>query len=169
MTETNSEARRILGSMREQDGRAVIHVEDVYPTDIDDLWTAVSQPERLKRWLTTVDGDTSIGGSFTASFTSGWTGTGRVDVCDAPHRLVVTTFGDDEDSTVMEATLTPEGNGTRLVIEERGLPLENALWHGAGWQAHIEDLALYLAGSETTNWKDRWNELVPTYRELPIG
>ena len=159
--------QRILGSLRRAEGRAIIHVEDVYPTDIDDLWAAVSQPERLKRWLVTVEGDTSVGGSFTARFTSGWEGTGRVDVCDAPNRLVVTTFG-NPDETVMEATLTAEGASTRLVIEERGILLDDALFHGAGWQAHLEDLALYLAGKDTSNWEDRWKELVPAYRELTI-
>jgi uncharacterized protein YndB with AHSA1/START domain len=167
MANPNATEPRVLGSLRESDGRAVIHVEDVYPTDIDDMWSAISDPERLKRWLVTVEGDTVIGGTFTAHFTSGWEGTGRVDICDAPHRLLVTTFG-NPDTTVMEATLTPEGNGTRLVIEERGILLEDAPFHGAGWQAHIEDLALYLAGKDTSNWEDRWKQLVPTYRELPI-
>jgi uncharacterized protein YndB with AHSA1/START domain len=167
MTDSDVADHRVLGSLRKADGRAIIHVEDVYPTDIDELWSAVSQPERLKRWLVTVEGDISIGGSFTASFTSGWEGTGRVDVCDAPHRLLITTFG-NPDETVMEATLTPEGDGTRLVIEERGILIEDAPFHGAGWQAHIEDLALYLSGKSTSNWEDRWKSLVPTYQELPI-
>jgi uncharacterized protein YndB with AHSA1/START domain len=167
MSDNKATQPRILGSLREADGRGIIHVEDVYPTDIDDLWSAISQPARLGRWLAKVEGDTSIGGSFTASFTSGWEGPGRVDICDAPHRLVITTFG-NPDETVMEATLTPEGDGTRLVIEERGILLEDALYHGAGWQAHIEDLALYLAGKDTSNWEDRWKELVPVYREVPV-
>jgi uncharacterized protein YndB with AHSA1/START domain len=162
MTDSTSAEPRILGSLREENGRGVIHVEDVYPTDIDDMWSAISQPARLARWLVTVGGDTSIGGSFTASFTSGWEGSGRVDLCDAPHRLVVTTFG-NPDETVMEATLTPEGNGTRLIIEERGVLLDEYAGHGSGWQAHIEDLALYLAGKPTTNWVDRWRELTPSY------
>jgi uncharacterized protein YndB with AHSA1/START domain len=167
MSDNKATELRVLGSLREADGRAIIHVEDVYPTDIDDLWSAISQPARLGRWLAKVEGDTSIGGSFTASFTSGWEGPGRVDICDAPHRLVITTFG-NPDETVMEATLTPEGDGTRLVIEERGILLEDALYHGAGWQAHIEDLALYLAGKDTSDWEARWKELVPVYREVPI-
>jgi uncharacterized protein YndB with AHSA1/START domain len=157
----------VLGSLREENGRAVIHVEDVYPTDIDDMWSAISEPARLKRWLVEIEGDTAVGGSFTARFTSGWEGTGRVDVCDAPRRLVITTFG-NPDETVMEATLTPEGTETRLVIEERGILLEDAPYHGAGWQAHIEDLAHLLAGRATSKWEDRWNELVPTYRKMTI-
>jgi hypothetical protein len=82
--------------------------------------------------------------------------------------LVVTTF-DNKETTVMEAILTPVESGTHLVIEERGILLEDAPYHGAGWQAHIEDLALYVAGKETTNWEDRWKELVPTYRGMKIG
>ena len=167
MTENQTTQPRVLGSLREADGRAIIHVEDVYPTDIDDLWTAISQPERLGHWLAKVEGDITVGGSFTARFTSGWEGPGRVDVCDAPHRLVITTFG-NPDETVMEATLTPEGDGTRLIIEERGILLEDALFHGAGWQAHIEDLALYLGGKDTSDWETRWKELVPTYRSMKI-
>jgi uncharacterized protein YndB with AHSA1/START domain len=166
MTNENATDLRILGSLREENGRGTVHVEDVYPTDIDDLWSAISEPERLKRWLVEIDGDTAIGGSFTARFTSGWEGNGRVDVCDAPRRLVVTMFEDESDQTVTEAILTTEGSGTRLTIEERGLPLDEYAGHGSGWQAHIEDLALYLAGRPTTNWIDRVRELSPTYRGM---
>lgn len=35
------------------------------------------------------------------------------------------------------------GDQTRLVLEERGLPLEVLAGHGAGWQAHVEDLAIH--------------------------
>jgi uncharacterized protein YndB with AHSA1/START domain len=166
MTNDNRADLRILGSLREENGRGTIHVEDVYPTDIDDMWSAISEPERLRRWLVDVQGDTAIGASFTARFTSGWEGDGRVDVCEAPHRLVVTMSDGGTDSTVTEAILTPEGTGTRLTIEERGLPLDEYRGHGSGWQAHIEDLALYLAGKPTTNWIDRVRELSPTYREM---
>jgi hypothetical protein len=41
---------------------------------------------------------------------------------------------------VIEATLAAEGDQTRLVIEERGLPFDELAGYGAGWQAHVEDL-----------------------------
>jgi hypothetical protein len=66
----------------------------------------MSQPKRRRCWLVDVEGDTAVGGSFRGRFTSGWEGAGRDDVCDAPTRLVVTTF-DGSDESVMEATLTP--------------------------------------------------------------
>jgi hypothetical protein len=36
---------------------------------------------------------------------------------------------------------------------------------GAGWQAHLEDLAAHLAGRPTADWQTRWAELTPTFRD----
>lgn len=74
----------LLGWVREVDGAGTVHVEDVYDTDIDDLWAAVTVPARLAGWLGAVDGDLRVGGEFTASFRSSWEGPGRVDVCEVP-------------------------------------------------------------------------------------
>ena len=146
--------------------RGTIRVEDVYDTDIDDLWSACTTPERLARWLAQVDGDPRLGGTVHATFTSTWSGTVRIDTCEAPHHLVLTMEPDTEDETVVEAWLTAEGESTRLVVEERGLPLDVLPAHGAGWQAHLEDLSRVLANKPTC-WRDRWTELIPHYKEMP--
>lgn len=170
---TDSDDGRLLGSLRrlggEQAGRGVVRVEDVYDTGVDDLWSAVTDPSRLARWIAEVDGDLRVGGQFRARFTSSWTGLGRVDVCEPPRRLLVTTWDEGEDETVIEALLEPRGERTRLVIEERGLPLPELAAHGAGWQAHIEDLAAFLAGRGPSDWKRRWEELSLPYERLAVG
>ena len=75
-----------------------------------------------------------------AVFTSTWTGPARIEVCDAPHHLLFTSEpGTDEESQI-EAWLTAEGSRTRLVVEERGLPVDQLHFYGAGWQVHLEDL-----------------------------
>ena len=54
---------RMLGSMRRIDeARGAVRVEDVYDTDIADLWSAITEPDRLARWIATVEGDLRIGG-----------------------------------------------------------------------------------------------------------
>jgi uncharacterized protein YndB with AHSA1/START domain len=160
---------QILGSMRQLDEtRGAVRVEDVYDTDITDLWSAITEPHRLARWIATVEGDLSVGGIVQTQFTSTWEGPGRIDICDAPNRLVVTMEPGTEDEAVIEAVLTAEGERTRLVVEERGLPLDVLYKHGAGWQAHIEDLGRYLAGGESA-WKARWNELSPVYESLGVS
>lgn len=148
------------------DNRGAVRVQDLYPTDIDDLWSALTEPERLARWIANVEGDLSLGGAFTARFTSSWEGPGRVDVCEPPQRLLLTMNPGQDDETVIEASLNAEERGTRLVIEERGLPVAALAAHGAGWQAHIEDLAAFLAGRQPADWRSRWLELSPSYREL---
>jgi hypothetical protein len=53
------------------------------------------------------------------------------------------------------------------VVEERGLPLERLYFHGAGWQAHLEDLGRSLGG-DVSVWRERWDELSPVYREMAV-
>ena len=109
----------------------------------------ITEPERLVRWVAQVDGDLQPGGLFRARFTSGWEGPGRVDVCDQPRRLLLNMSPDQADQTVIEPTLAVDGELTRLVVEERGLSIDEASSYGAGWQAHVEDLAAYLGGRAT--------------------
>ena len=68
------------------------------------------------------------------------------------------------DTTVIEAVLIPEGDGTRLVVEERGLPVAELPSYGAGWHAHLEDLARHVGGRDEVAWDARWTELTPLYR-----
>jgi uncharacterized protein YndB with AHSA1/START domain len=168
----------ILGTMRAfSTTRGAVRVEDVYDTDIQDLWDACTAPERLARWIAQVSGDLREGSTVRAVFTSTWSGSARVDVCDAPNHLLLTTseVGSDEESQI-EAWLTTEGSRTRLVVEERGLPVDALHFYGAGWQAHLEDLGRSLASdgpahldewSERTPaqaWHARWTELTPEYQ-----
>jgi uncharacterized protein YndB with AHSA1/START domain len=158
---------RILGSLRSADGKGVVRMEDRYDTDIDDLWSALTNPHRLARWLGEVEGDLRQGGEFHARyFASGWEGTGRVEVCEPPQRLLILNKSPDQSDRVIEATLTADGDQTILVIEHRGLPLEQIAAYGAGDQIHVEDLASYLAGRERCDARVRWQELHPTYQHL---
>lgn len=163
---------KILGTLhRIDETRGAVRVEDVYATDIDDLWAACTEPDRLARWIASVSGDLVQGGGFTARFTSGWEGNGRIDACERPTHLFVTTWEDesrDQEST-LEATLTAVDGGTRLVVVESGVPLEQIASYGAGWQVHAEDLAAHVAGQERDEDQARWLDAVPLYRELVVG
>jgi uncharacterized protein YndB with AHSA1/START domain len=161
---------RVTGSLRAiDDRRGAVRMESVFDTDPDDLWDAITDPPRLERWIAKVDGDRRVGGVVQARFTSGWEGPGRIETCDAPHRLVARMGPDTPEETVIEATITPEGSSSRLVLEERGIPLSEIAGHGAGWHAHIEDLGSHLELDQPSQWARRWPELMPEYEELAIG
>lgn len=160
---------RTTGTMRAIDEQCgAVRVEDVYDTDIDDLWAACTEPDRLARWIGQFSGDLRVGGMIDARFTSTWTGPIRVEVCERPHHLLLTMEPGTEDECVLEAWLTEEGDQTRLAVEERGLPLPQLHFHGAGWQAHLEDLGRALTGEESV-WKARWNELTPAYESMGVA
>jgi len=166
LTEQTHTSEPLLGSLRFADGRGTVRMEDVYDTDIDDLWSALVDPSRLARWIATVTGDLHVGGSFRASFTSGWDGSGRVTVCDSPQRLLVTLDPngvDDVNEMTIEALLSRDGDKTRLVIEDSGFERDELAGHAAGWQTHLEDLTEYLAGRKPGDWGTRWRELIPAY------
>ena len=168
MTSNARGGGRILGSLRSADGKGIVRMEDRFDTDIDDLWSALTDPRRLARWIGEVEGDLRLGGEFRARFfTSGWEGTGRVEACEPPQRLLLLTKDAGEpDEQVIEATLTADGDQTILVIEERGMPLDQLAAYGAGVQIHVEDLAAHLAGRERRDMEARWDELLPAYQAL---
>ena len=47
MTSNASGGGRILGSLRSAGGIGVVRIEDRYDTDVDDLWSALTDPGRL--------------------------------------------------------------------------------------------------------------------------
>ena len=159
---------RILGSLRSADGKGIVRMEDRYDTDIDDLWSALTDPARLARWIGEVEGDLRLGGEFrTHFFASGAKSTGRVEACEPPQRLqLLTKHMDAPYELVIEATLTADGDHTILILEERGMPVNLLAAYGAGIQVHIEDLAAHIAGRERCDAEARWNELLPAYQDL---
>jgi uncharacterized protein YndB with AHSA1/START domain len=165
MTSTN----RILGALRAEDGKGVVHIEDRYDTTIDDLWAAITDPGRLARWYGEVKGDLRVGGEFYSHLhASGWEGISRIEVCEPPRRLVVRGAQEGGPELVNEVTLTPDGDQTILVLEERGMPLHQVGAYGAGNQVHVEDLGAYLAGGERCDSDARMEDLFPVYQTLPV-
>src|SRR5215467_15063411 len=81
MTSNARPGTRILGSLRSAGGTGVVRVEDRYDTDIDDLWSALTEPGRLARWYGQVEGDLCPGGEFRAN-TPDLDTVGRVDACE---------------------------------------------------------------------------------------
>jgi uncharacterized protein YndB with AHSA1/START domain len=177
MTSNERAGTRILGRLRSADGKGVVHIEDRYDTDIDDLWSAITDPSRLARWFGQVTGDLRPGGEFRLYLESDdIDSTGHVEACEPPRRLLVTTRETDESwrkgqgvppfDEVTEATLTADGGQTVLVIEVQGMPLDKIAFYGAGWQIHAENLAAHITGRERGDTEARWGELVPPYQDL---
>ena len=145
------EGRRVLGSLRTADGRGVVRVEDRFDTDIDDLWSALTDPGRLLRWLGQIEGDLRLGGEFQAAFFDGWAGTGRVETCEPPRSLRLSMRDADPqpgqpDEGSIEITLGADGDQALLVWEERGM--------SGDAQPEVTALAINVTIPEPLRWTD---------------
>jgi uncharacterized protein YndB with AHSA1/START domain len=161
---------RILGSLRS----GAVRIENRLDAEPAEVWSALTEPDRLAAWLGEVEGDLRPGGEFRARFfASGWEGTGRIEVCEPVQRLLVLTRDADEpdapEEHAIEVTLAADGDGTLLAWEERGMPIELLAPYGAGVQVHVEDLAAYLAGNGRQDAVARFGELLPAYQDLAAG
>jgi uncharacterized protein YndB with AHSA1/START domain len=162
---------RIFGSLGSARGQGFVRMEDRLDAEIDEVWSALTDPGRLARWLAEFDGDLRLDGDFRARFlTSGWEGTGRVDAFEPPRRLLLAMRDADPqpgqpDEGFTEITLAADGDRTIVVWEERGMPMNLLAAYGAGVQIQVEGLAAYLAGRDRVH-SGRWDELLPAYQAL---
>jgi len=164
----------VLGSLHSVNGEGVVRMEDRLDTGIDDLWAALTDPDRLAHWYGEVKGELAPGGEFRVQIALAGERLGHVEVCEPPRRLLLTMRDPDPqpgqpEQTVIEAELIAEGAQTRLVWEERGMPVDLLPAYGAGIQIHVEHLADYISGRELRSVEARWNELFPAYEALSFG
>jgi uncharacterized protein YndB with AHSA1/START domain len=164
----------VLGSLHSVEGEGVVRMEDRLDTGIDDLWGALTDPDRLAHWYGEVAGELSQGGEFRLRIALAGERTGHVEACEPPQRLQLTMRDPDPqpgqpEQTVNEAQLSAEGAQTRLVWEVRGMPVNLLPAYGAGIQIHVEHLADYIGGRELRNVEARWNELFPAYEALGVS
>jgi len=116
-----------------------------YDAPADDVWDAMTDPARIKRWFMPVSGNLREGGDFQLEGNA----SGRILRCDPP-RLLRATFGGE--TSIVELRLTPDGAGATTLELEHTVPIEmagsgaGALYVGPGWDGAVMALGLFLEG-----------------------
>ncbi|MDH3471907.1 MAG: SRPBCC domain-containing protein [Acidimicrobiia bacterium] len=115
------------------------------------VYPFLTQPESMLRWM----GDYAVfdaqpGGEFTLDV-NGVPVRGHYLELDPPHRLVFSWGHAGSDllppgSSTVEITLEPTGDGTRLHVEHRDLPPQEAEMHAIGWPHFLARLAIAATG-----------------------
>ncbi|PXX09338.1 ArsR family transcriptional regulator [Mycolicibacterium moriokaense] len=132
----------------------------VVPLDPDATFDLVTQPDRLRRWLTVAARvDLRAGGGYQWTVTPGHHAAGTIVDVD-PGKRVVYTFGWEEDAdlppgaSTVTVTLTPVDAGTEVRLVHDGLTDEQAAQHAVGWN-HFMD-RLVAAGRDGDAGPDEW-------------
>jgi uncharacterized protein YndB with AHSA1/START domain len=145
----------------------LLEFHEVYDTDPDDLWQAVTSPDRLARWMAAYRGDFRLGGHWQALDTDGAVYCdGEVTACDRPHGFTTTWTVVGEPPSLLTVVLEPDGERTRLHLRHEHVTQPG---YGPGWHAYLEALAGHLAQPEAPRDRDAWarrlGELAPAYAE----
>ncbi len=130
-----------------------------YDAEIADVWDAITDPERLRRWFLPVEGDLREGGTFQLKDNAG----GAILTCATPTHLALTWAYGDQPASRVDLRLLTEGAET--VVELRHSPVPRAvdfdgravdpllnddatgMWGmGAGWELGLIALTAYLKG-----------------------
>lgn len=147
------DARRELRNV-EHDGQPArsLVIERTYDTTVDDVWDAVTNAERIPRWLLPIEGDLQLGGKYQLEGNAG----GEILTCDAPRHLAVTwELGGTVSWLDVHLSDAPDG-GTRLRMEHVALLSDLAMFGdtlgpgavGIGWDLSLLGLTVHLRTGE---------------------
>src|SRR4051812_7405435 len=144
---------RVLGlvtrSVRnfEKDGKAAsaVTLTRLYETSVDDLWDAVTSPQRIPRWFLPVEGDLRLGGKYQLKGNAG----GTITACDPPRQFAATwEFGGGV--SWIEVRVAADLGKARLTLEHTAIIEDH--WNqfgpgavGIGWDLAVMGLGQYLA------------------------
>lgn len=132
-----------------KDGRPVRNVtlERIYDTTIEDLWDAVTNPERLPRWFAPVSGDLKLGGRYQVERNAA----GTITEC-RPRRFVAATWEFGGETSWIELRLQDVDRRCRLLLTH--ICPVNDHWEtygagatGLGWDFGLVGLAAHVATS----------------------
>lgn len=135
----------------------------VYDTTVEDLWEAITTPERLARWFLPVEGDLELGGRYQLEGNAG----GTITRCDPPKALDLSwEFGGG--TSWVNVRLAPDGERARLTLEHvahtdgigkehlekygpaaTGIGWDLGLW---GLRKHLSNPAAHLDPAEFEAW-----------------
>jgi uncharacterized protein YndB with AHSA1/START domain len=125
-----------------------------YHAEVEDVWDAITTPERVGRWFLPVSGDLRLGGTYQLEGNAA----GDILQCQPPRLLRVSwLYGEDAQRGTSEVEVrlapAPEG-GTDFalthtaIVDEEFLATYGPGATGVGWDLSLMGLALHLAGAE---------------------
>jgi uncharacterized protein YndB with AHSA1/START domain len=152
---------------REYEGRParVIVATCRYDTTIDDVWDAITNPERIPRWFIAISGDLRLGGRYQLEGNA----SGQITTCEPPRTLDVTWEYGGEVSWVQVRLAELSDGGTSLRLEHIAY-VPDELWNqygpgaaGVGWDLGLLALGRHLETGATLDLKE--GEQWPTTEE----
>ena len=166
MTEDLGTRRGVV--TRTDDGRQRLEFRRSWPDPIEDVWSALTEPERLARWIGVYDGERAVGGRGTFAMThEEGESVGEpmtIVECDPPRRLVIEWVQQDADAWQVDLDLWQEGDRTVLRFVQfygAGADVTDFL---LGWHWYLDKLGAEVGGAPApADWDTFLAEVGPAY------
>jgi uncharacterized protein YndB with AHSA1/START domain len=146
--------RREVGTGRIAAGEGhAVRLRRTYGAPIEEVWDALTSPERIGRWFLPITVEARLGGHYQLEGNAG----GEILACDRPNRLKVSwVYGvaaSPRDISEVEIRLSPAGEGATDLELEHVAIVPDEFWDeygpgavGVGWDGGMLGLALHLRG-----------------------
>ena len=137
------------GRLETRDGELVLVLTRRFTAPIEDVWAAVTESDRLARWIGRWEGDPTTGSvQFWMLFEEGHTGDAvEIRRCDRPHALHVTAHQGDE-VWRLDLDLEHADGVTTLTFTQPGVTAATAPDVGPGWEYYLDRLVDAQAGDD---------------------
>lgn len=162
---------RPTGRRDERDGTTYVVFERTFAAPIADVWAAVTEPERLVRWIGTWTGDPASGEvafRMTAEGDDVPEERFLIDECHEPTRLALRTARPDDDSEVWvwQIDLSEADGVTTLTFAQEIVTVELAESVGPGWDYYLDRMVVAEAGGDPSSidFDDYYPKFAAHYR-----
>ena len=138
------------GRLERIDGRLTLVLTRTFDAPIEDVWAAITEPERLARWIGTWSGDPESGSVLWAMTAEGQEPPGdalEIRECTPPRRLAVTSQVGDQ-HWYLDADLSEADGVTTLTFSQPDVDQIDAPSVGAGWEYYLDRLVAAETGGE---------------------
>ncbi len=140
-----------------------------WPDPIEDVWAALTEPERTARWIGTYEGERRAGGAGTFTMTHEDEPVGepvRIAECDAPRRLVVEWA--TEEAWRVELDLFAEDGRTVLLFTQLFPAGTQVTDYVLGWHWYLDKFDAEVTGRPVpAHWDAFYAEVGPAYGRAP--
>jgi uncharacterized protein YndB with AHSA1/START domain len=155
-----------LGQVTEVPDGVQVRFRRSWPDPIEDVWAALTEPDRAARWFGSYEGERRVGGTGTLTMTHEEESVGepmRIVECDPPRRLVVR--WESEQAWLIELDLTEEQDRTVLLFTQVFPPGTDAGDYVLGWHWYLDKFSAELSGSaQPGDWETFLAATGPAYR-----
>ena len=162
---------RATGRRDDRDGTAYVVVERRFTAPIEDGWAAVTEPDRLVRWIGTWAGDPASGEiafRMTAEAQDAPEERILIDECHEPTRLVMRSARPDDQTRMWtwQIDLSEADGVTTLTFAQEVCDLTLAESVGPGWDYYLDRMVAAETGADLAaiDFDDYYPKFAAYYR-----